>query len=208
MSRRSRRSPLAISILAVVAILAATVFAQEAATSGSLERTFAANGRVQMDLVAGDYTITGIAHDRVRIEWTARDAAAVGKVQARADVRGRELSLTTDGPHNKDLKFTIQVPSQSDLYVRLTAGDLTIEGIRGNKDVELRAGDLRIDVGRADDYNKVDASLWAGDLHASAFQTFKEGLFRSFEWTGKGAYRLHAHLMAGDLYLYSKSDSR
>jgi hypothetical protein len=196
------------AVSALVAVLVVMVSAQEATSSGSLERAFSANGRVQMDLVAGDYRIIGIAQDRVRVDWTARDAAAAAKVQTRADVRGRELSLTTNGPHNRDLKFTIEVPSQSDLYVRLSAGDLTIEGIRGNKDVELRAGDLRIDVGRADDYNKVDASLWAGDLHASAFQIFKEGLFRSFDWTGKGAYRLHAHLMAGDLYLYSKSESR
>jgi hypothetical protein len=191
---------------AVVAMLAVTVSAQEARTSGSLERPFAANGSVKMDLVAGDYKITGSPQDRVRIEWSVREADALSKVQTRADVRGNEVSITTDGPRNKGLRFTIQVPSQSDLYVRLSAGDLTIEDIRGNKDVELRAGDLRIDVGRADDYKNVDGSLWAGDIKASAFQIYKEGLFRSFDWTGKGRYRLHAHLMAGDLYLYSKSD--
>ena len=195
-------------LLAAAAMLTVTVSALDSRTSGSLERAFAANGSVKMDLVAGDYHITGIPQDRVRIDWSVRDAEALAKVQARADVRDHELRITTNGPSNNGLKFTIQVPNQSDLYVRLTAGDLTIEDVRGNKDVELRAGDLRIDVGRADDYKNVDASLWAGDLKASAFQVFKGGLFRSFDWTGKGAYRLHAHLMAGDLYLYSKSDSR
>ena len=190
------------------AVLAAAVFAQDAGTSGSLERPFRANGSVRMDLVAGDYRITGTAEDRVRIDWSVRDAAALAKVRARADVRDNQLSITTDGPGNKGLKFVIQVPNQSDLHVRLTAGDLTIEDVRGNKDVELRAGDLRIDVGRAEDYQKVDGSLWAGDINASAFQIFKGGLFRSFDWTGSGSYRLHAHLMAGDLHLYSKSDSR
>jgi hypothetical protein len=192
---------------AVVAMLAAIVSVQTASSS-SLERPFAPNGRVTMDLVAGDYKITGTPQPRVRIDWTARDADALAKVEARADVRGNALSLTTNGPHNRDLKFTIQVPNQSDLYVRLTAGDLTIEDVRGNKDVELRAGDLRIDVGRAEDYHAVDASLWAGDIKASAFQIVKEGLFRSFNWTGHGPYRLHAHLMAGDLYLYSKAGPR
>jgi hypothetical protein len=182
------------------------VSAQDAQTSSSLERSFPANGRVTMDLVAGDYHVTGSAENRVRLDWSVRDADALAKVEARAEVRDRELRITTNGPSNRNLKFTIQVPTQSDLYVRLTAGDLTIEGIRGNKDVELRAGDLRIDVGRAEDYNKVDAALWAGDLKASAFQIYKEGLFRSFDWTGNGPYRLHAHLLAGDLYLYSKSD--
>jgi hypothetical protein len=192
---------------AVVAILAVTLSAQESRPSGSLERAFPKNGRVKMDLVAADYHITGAAQDRVRIEWRARDADALAKVRTRADVRDNEVSITTDGPRNSNLTFTIEVPAQSDLYVRQSAGDLTIEGIRGNKDVELRAGDLRIDVGRADDYHKVDAGLWAGDLKASAFQVVKEGLFRSFDWTGKGPYRLHAHLIAGDLYLYTKDES-
>lgn len=193
-------------IAAAIGLLAVTVSARDARPAGSLERPFGAGGRVTMDLAAGDYHITGSPQERVRVDWTARDAEALAKVHARADVRGRELSLTTNGPHNKDLRFTIELPATADLHVRLTAGDLTIAGIRGNKDVELRAGDLRIDVGRASDYKKVDASLWAGDIKASAFRIAKGGLFRSFDWTGTGAYRLHAHLMAGDLYLYSKAE--
>src|SRR5262245_60571616 len=192
-------------LISAVAILAAAVSAQDSSTSGSLERPFVANGRVRMDLVAGDYLITGSPDTRVRVDWRVRDAASLPKVQARADVRDKELSITTNGPSNRDLRFTIRLPNQSDLFIRLSAGDLTIENIRGNKDVELRAGDMRIDVGRADDYNKVDASLWAGDISAPAFQISKEGLFRSFEWNGTGPYRLHAHLLAGDLHLYTKT---
>jgi hypothetical protein len=195
-------------VWAAVAVLAATLSAQDTRTSSSLERSFAANGSVRMDLVAGDYHITGSADDRVRIDWSVRDPEALAKVRARAEVRDRELSITTDGPSNKGLKFTIKVPTQTDLHVRLSAGDLTIEDVRGNKNVELRAGDLRIDVGRAEDYNKVDASLWAGDINAAPFSVSKGGLFRSFDWTGSGPYRLHARLLAGDLHLYSKADAR
>ena len=195
-------------LLATVATVALAASAQEAPHSGSLERAFPANGSLKMDLVAGDYRITGGPDPRVRIDWSARDAAALSKVRTHVDVRDRELRITTDGPHNRDLKFHIQVPDQSHLYVRLSAGDMKIENVRGNKDVELRAGDLRIDVGRADDYKRVDASLWAGDIKATAFRISKDGLFRSFDWHGPGAYRLHAHLMAGDLYLYEKSSER
>jgi len=195
-------------LLGTLAMVGLTVSAQEAPPSGSLERAFAANGTVRMDLVAGDYQITGSPEPRVRLDWRARDAKTLSKVRVRADVRGGELRLTTDSPHSKNLRFRIQVPDRSHLYVRLSAGDLKIEDIRGNKDVEIRAGDLRIDVGRADDYKKVDASLWAGDIKASAFRISKDGLFRSFDWSGPGDYRLHAHVMAGDVYLYEKSGSR
>ena len=195
-------------LAAAVAVLATTLWAQDARTSGSLERAFAANGSAKMDLVAGDYHITRSRDDRVRIDWSVREPEALAKVRARADVQGRELRITTDGPSNKGLTFTIQIPAQTDLHVRMSAGDLTIEDVRGNKNVELRAGDLRIDVGRAEDYNKVDASLWAGDITARPFGVSKGGLFRSFDWTGPGPFRLHAHLMAGDLDLYSKAEAR
>ena len=122
-------------------------------------------------------------------------------------MRDRDASITTDGPTNKGFKVAIKVPSRADLYVRLTAGDLRVDGIEGNKDIELHAGDVRIDVGRADDYHTVDASVWAGELWAEPFSIHKEGLFRWFDWSGKGPYRLHARLKAGDLRLYSKTDA-
>ena len=191
---------------AAVCLAAAVAAAQDRGTSGSLERPFAGGGRVKMDLVAGDYRISGGSDEKVRLDWRVRDADALPRVRAKAEVHGHEVSITTDGPSSRGLKFDIQVPRHSDLYVRLSAGDLRIEGIRGNKDVALRAGDMDIDVGSAGDYGTVHAALWAGDLHASAFHVSKEGLFRSFSWNGGGKYRLDAHLMAGDMRLFSTAD--
>jgi hypothetical protein len=173
--------------------------------SDSLVRSFAQNGKIRMELVAGDYNISGSKDQRIHIRWSVRDADQLSRVRASADVRGADASIVTDGPSNNSLKFDIQVPERSDLYVRMTAGDIRIEDIRGNKDIELHAGDVRIDVGRAEDYNSVDASVWAGDIKAEPFNTIKGGLFRSFEWSGHGPYRLHARLKAGDLRLYSKA---
>jgi hypothetical protein len=180
---------------------------RDARTSDSIERPFPQDGRIRMNLSAGEYHISGSPDRRIRLDWSVRDADQLAKVHARADVRERDANITTDGPNNKGLNVAIQVPQQADLYVRLTAGDLRIEGIRGNKDVELHAGDVRIDVGRAEDYHTVDASVWAGEIQAAPFEVFKGGLFRSFDWSGKGSYRLHAHLKAGDLRLYSKANA-
>jgi hypothetical protein len=173
--------------------------------SDSLEQPFAPNGTIRMNLSAAEYVVTGGTGNRIRIDWSVRNADQLARVHARADVRGADASITTDGPsNNTGLRFEIEVPQRSDLYIRLTAGDIRIEDVRGNKDVELHAGDVRIDVGRAEDYHAVDGSVWAGDIHAAPFHVSKGGLFRSFDWTGKGPYRLHAKLKAGDLRLYSK----
>jgi hypothetical protein len=203
------RVALATAILGTALVTAPLAGAdQDGRAKESLERAFSQNGRIRMDLSAGEYHISGSPDNRIRLEWSVRDPAQLPRVKARADVRDREATITTDAPSNKGLKVVIQVPKQADLYVRLTAGDLRIDGIQGNKDVELYAGDVRIDVGRAVDYRVVDASVWAGDITAPPFQVNKGGLFRSFDWRGKGPYRLHAKLKAGDLHLFSKAEER
>jgi hypothetical protein len=172
--------------------------------SDSIERPFAANGRIKMDLSAGEYRISGSPDARIRLQWSVRDPDQLSKVKARLDVRDRDATITTDGPSN-NFRVAIQVPARADLHVRLTAGELTVEDVQGNKDVELHAGEVDIDVGRAEDYHHVDAGVWAGEITATPYHVSKEGLFRSFDWSGKGPYRLHAHLKAGELRLFSKT---
>ena len=87
------------------------------------------------------------------------------------------------------------------MYLRVAAGDVSIEGISGNKDFELHAGDLSIHVGNPSEYSQVDASVNAGDVEASPFGESHSGLFRSFKKSGAGKYKLHAHVGAGDLTL-------
>lgn len=190
---------------AALIVAAGTPSAQADRRSDSLEREFAPKGRIRMDLSAGEYRISNSKDNRIRLRWSVRDTDQLARVKARADVRGLDAKIVTDGPANH-FKVDISVPSQADLFVRLTAGELRITGVEGNKDVELHAGELDIDVGRAQDYKRVDASLWAGELRAAPFGAHKEGLFRSFDWYGKGSYRLHAKLKAGEIRLHSKAE--
>jgi hypothetical protein len=176
---------------------------QDGRVSDSLERAFASNGRIVMDLSAGEYLIVGSKESRIRLDWSVRDADQLRRVRARADVRGNEATVTTDGPTNH-FRVAIQVPARADLYIRLTAGELKVENIQGNKDIESHAGELDIDVGRPEEYHHVEASIWAGELHAAPYHISKEGLFRSFDWKGRGPYRLHARLKAGELRLHSR----
>jgi len=200
--------------MVVVSILGATLAALPAGQSSSqpprlsdsLERAFAPGGEIRMNLSAGEYRISGAKDKRIHVLWKVRNAADLPRVRVQADVKGSEATLATDGVRN-GFEVEIHVPARSSLHVRLTAGDLTVEGIEGNKDIESHAGDLTIDVGRAEDYSRVDASLWAGDLEAPPFNVSKGGLFRSFDWKGNGAYTLHAHLKAGDLRLVSRHAS-
>src|SRR5687767_515536 len=139
----------------------------------TIERAFAPGGRIRMDLSAGEYRIEGRPDEKIRINWSVGDTRR-RRVDVTADVQGSEATLRADGPSRR-FRVRIEVPSRSDVEIRMTAGDLAVRGIEGNKDLELHAGEVDLDVGQAADYAKVDASVWAGELHARPFQVTKEG---------------------------------
>jgi hypothetical protein len=170
-----------------------------AADPQSITRPFPAGGRIRMDLSAGEYSIEGTPREQIRVDWRAKEGSRRA-VDTRIDIRGNQATVVTDG-HLRDVEVHIEIPSRADLFARLTAGELSLEGVEGNKDVALHAGELRIDVVRADDYRAVDGGVWAGEIHAAPFGIAKEGLFRSFSWNGRGRYRLSARLKAGELWL-------
>src|SRR5260370_37570693 len=102
---------------------------REARNSGSVERPFPQDGRIRMDLSAGEYHISGGPDRRIRLDWSVRDADQLPRVHVRADVREGQATIATDGPDNKGLKVAIQVPDRADLSVRLTAGDVRCDSI-------------------------------------------------------------------------------
>jgi hypothetical protein len=194
-------SRVALTALGCLAWLALASAQSKDVTTGAVQRAFVSGGHVNLDLSAGDYRISGSPDRTLRVEWQVRDPDEARRVMVNADVQGPRAQVVTDGPSNH-FRVRIQVPLRSDLLVRLTAGDLTIEGIEGNKDVQSHAGDLAIDMRRAEDYKRVEASVWAGDLEIRPLNVSKSGLFRSYTWSGKGPYQLYARLKAGDLRIY------
>ena len=186
-----------------------SVSASATTTSNALddmiERPFPAGGRIAMDLSAGEYRIEASQEDKIRVSWTSEERRR-RRPMIQAEVHGNEAKLVTDGPSRR-FHVRIEVPRRSDLHVRLTAGDLALRGVEGDKDVELHAGELDIDVVRPEDYRRVEATVWAGELQAAPFNVMKEGLFRSFTVSGQGKYRFRAHLKAGELRLSSSGTS-
>lgn len=184
----------------LLSLAAAPLWAESPATE-SLGIPFVDNGRIALTLSAGSHRIVGSPNNQIRLRWTVRGNNGQKQVDASSDVDGSSATITIDGP-SKDFRTVIEVPRHSDLHVRLTAGDLYVENVVGDKDIRLRAGDLNIDVIDADDYGHVEGSLWAGDIDAAPFEISSGGLFRSIEWTGDGQHELLFKLYAGDVRLY------
>jgi hypothetical protein len=157
--------------------------------------------RLRLHLRSGDFRIVGRQDNRISVRLEGRNAINAQDLTVRWEHRGDDADVHIFGGPRDGLEVTVEVPSSSMLYVRMPAGDLTVDGVSGDKDVELHAGDLTIAVGNAADYGRVDASVIAGDLEARPFNESHGGLFRSFEKRGAGKYKLHAHVGAGDLTL-------
>jgi hypothetical protein len=165
-------------------------------SSNPMEKDFVSGGRVEITLESGAYEVRASSDNRIHVRWNEASGARV-----KLTTNGKSADLRVENTPHNNFHATIEVPSLTDLRVRLTAGDLRVSGIKGDKDIEANAGDVIVSVGSTNDWGDVDASVTAGDISATPFAANKGGLFRSMRWKGPGKYRLHVHLMAGDVNL-------
>jgi hypothetical protein len=190
-----------LALTAAAAVLAAVALPSAMAPAQAVERAFQKGGHVRLELRAAEYRIAGSPGDKVRVSWYSNKPEIAERVRVDVNVAGNEATVRTSGPGHGNLRFEIDLPDRCDLDVDLSAGDISVRGIEGSKTLDMWAGDATIDVGRADLYRHVEASVRFGDISAPPFNVSKEGIFRSFTWTGAGKYTVKAHLFAGDLKL-------
>ena len=195
--RTARRIVVIVAVLAGFWLTAAWAAAQE----GSVERPFAAGGQVRMDLSAGSYTIEAGRDDRILVRWETRSADEAARVKVDIQRQGSAATITTRGPHD-NFRVVIELPARADLHVDLSAGNLGIRGISGDKDVGSWAGNIDIQIGRGDEYALIDTAVKAGEIRARTLNVSKGGLFRSFTWKGPGRHTLRVRLTAGNLRLF------
>ena len=182
--------------------LGAIAFGQSKVDDHVIEQSFPEGGLVTMNLSSGDYAVRAGATGRIRVRWHAEDArherghgedqGAHGPVRKRRDDQ--------DAGTDQSRAFHDRDSCTVGLHLRIRAGDVRIEGIEGNKDVRMTAGDLDIDVA-PDSLRHVHASVSIGDLKARALGIDKDGFKNSLDWFGDGAYTLDARMFAGDMKL-------
>ena len=180
--------------------LGAIAFGQPKVDDRVIEQSFPEVG--SSPCISWATTPCGRGTGRIRVRWHAEDAQHerdMEKIKVRTDLFGSVATIRTQGP-TSHARFTIEIPGRSDLHLRIRAGDVRIEGIEGNQDVRMTAGDLDIDVA-PDSLRHVHASVSIGDLKARALGIDKDGFKSSLDWFGDGAYTLDARMFAGDMTL-------
>jgi hypothetical protein len=162
---------------------------------------YPSGSQLSLRLRSGDIRVVGKDNNQISVRVEARDTERARDVRVFFERFDNSAELRVSGGPKNDLKIVVDVPKNTGLFVRMPAGQLEISEVTGDKDVQLHAGELILHVGDPASYSHVDASVTSGGLEAPPFHEDHGGLFRSFQKSGNGKYRLHAHVGAGDLTL-------
>lgn len=158
-----------------------------------------ANTPLRLHVRSGEVLIVGTDDTKVTVDLAGKNVDKIQDVKGRFLVANNVAEFHLSGGPKNDLQIIIHVPKNSDLTARIFAGDVNVQDVVGNKDLELHAGQMTIGVTKPEDYGDVDMSVNAGDLDAEIFGDSKSGLFRTVSRHGEGKYRLHAHVGTGQL---------
>jgi hypothetical protein len=165
---------------------------------------FEGGGTIRMNLNVGDMQIVGAQGDRITVSWHSSRPEDESRVSVKVQRSGRnDATVVVDGPGNR-VKYRVEVPRQSNVAIRMQAGNLDVRGVLGSVDADLLAGNMDLRVADAQHYRTVSASVTAGDITAQPWHADTSGLWRSFRASGKGDYDLRARLLAGQLTIRSE----
>ncbi|HZQ69874.1 MAG TPA: DUF4097 family beta strand repeat-containing protein [Terriglobales bacterium] len=194
------------AVLSVCILLGCVAWAQQAVDltqqgKQDFVADFPSGGRLDLQIRSGEVTVRGSEESKVKVHFDPKNDKDLEDVKVNFKTAGNSGTLKVTGGPRNDFRIRVEIPKNSNLRLRVKAGDVNVEDLIGDKDVELWAGDLTVEVGNTSDYGKVDASVRAGDLDMGPFNVQKSGLFRSYETSGSGPHRLHVHVTAGDVEL-------
>lgn len=198
----------ALRLLAISLLLSAPAFSQGEQETTNLQRqifdaSLASGASLRLHLHDGDYRVVGSDAEKISIHVAGKNLEQAKLVRIQVSHPGGVVDLRLSHVPKNELQVTIEIPRSTNLFARMRGGDLAVEGVAGDKDIELTGGDLTIQVGSPEDYSQVDLSVRFGDVTGDQFGDPKGWLGNSVRKNGNGKYKLHAHVMAGDLMLKS-----
>jgi len=142
----------AICLLLLTSSLAS---AQQKPLEAQVQEKFSPGGFIRLHLSPGGYTITGGEANAILITYTAKNPEALKRVKARIRTSATTADVSvSDAPHN-NFQATIEVPPMSDLRARMLAGEIVIDGVEGNKDVEVDYGRIEIKIPKPQELGSV-----------------------------------------------------
>jgi hypothetical protein len=181
--------------------------------SQTLNHPLQARAVLTIDSKPAGLHIVGTDQEAIQVSCTAGSEETAEAVAFHFSRTASGGMLSIEGTHNhhgnNNLDITIEVPRSTSLSIRMFAGEVRVEEVKGDKDIEIGAGQITISSIHEGEYRNVNASVGVGEVQARAFGTDKGGFFRSFNKKyATGDYRLHAHVTTGEIDLLGNSAGR
>jgi DUF4097 and DUF4098 domain-containing protein YvlB len=152
--------------------------------------------------------IVGTDQAAIRVSCTSGDEGDAQRIRIRSQGNQDDETLTIAGDslEGGNLRVRIEVPRKTSLRVEMSAGEVKVEEVTGDKDINLYAGQITISSTRSWDYRKVDVSVSIGAVNAPVYGAQKGGFFRGItKETANGEYSLYAHVITGQIDLLGRS---
>ena len=167
---------------------------------------FVTGGMVHVHLSVGDVHVKRGEGDRIHLQYTVKSRRESNLKQAHVDfeVRGNDAVIEFHAPSsNTQFDVELEVPANTNLDVHGKVGDLKVENVEGDKDLELGVGDIRV-ANEKSRYALVKASTGIGDVSGDGYGETSGWLGKTLRYHGDGKYELRAHVGVGDIHLEGK----
>jgi DUF4097 and DUF4098 domain-containing protein YvlB len=143
--------------------------------------------------------IRGTDTDALQVSCSLQDGSPASEINV--TFRNGELKIIGgSGSRYNSVTIHVDLPQKTALTIRQTAGNLTVRDVTGDKEIDLRAGNIEILGSQPKEYSSVDLSARAGNIEAPKYGIQRSGLFRSETKSGlDGSYKLRAHVTTGNV---------
>ena len=170
-------------------------------------REFSAGGFVHLRLGVGDVHVKRGDTAKISLHYTIKSRHESNLKEARVDfdVKGSDATIEFHAPTGGNTQFDVdlEVPENTNLDVHAKVGDVTVEDVEGDKDLNLGVGDIRVNSGHTG-YRVVNASTGIGDVNGDGYGETSGWLGKKLKYHGDGKYELRAHVGVGDISLEGK----
>jgi hypothetical protein len=198
------RSLYAIAGAGLFALNLASFAETEVVCGQTLDSPLPSRAMLTIDSRPAGLEIVATDHEGIHISCTSDDSEVAGDTRLRfSQTRdGGELKIRSAFIKSGNLQIRIEVPRRTNLKVNMAAGEVRVNEVLGDKDIDLTTGQITISSNRDWDYRHIDISANIGQVNAPAYRVKKGGFFRSFSnKSASGEYRLHAHVTTGQIDL-------
>lgn len=206
---RNKAINIATSLLACILAATGTAVTPQlvhAAEHGSYERqqAFGPGGQLVIDANVADLAIRRGDPGTLKLVIDPKDsnqpaeASWVREFTVSKQYAKVQLNLPKHG--NGSPHITLYVPEQTSIRLSLEVGNVAVDALHGNVEVDIGVGNLGVGAIDAAKYHDVSASVSMGNITDRAFNMSQSGMFgKDASYHGNGVLKLKVHAKIGNI---------